>query len=406
MLNFEDLVRTPGFVANPYDAYAQIRDNDHRGQTWAFGNWMYFRHEHATAVLRHPGFGQEESSTTASILRRPVVQTNPPEHSRLRALLTAAFPPRSLHRLRPRIESLTDELISAITRAGSADLVADFARRVPITIIGELLGMPAADRELIMRAGSVITLRPAPGERPSRDQLTNRRLARKELRAYFRDLIRERRRSPGDDLVTRLLEANRDGDRLEDADVVANCVFLLVAGHATTVSLIANSAWNLLRQPDQLATLLSLPLQNTAWVDELLRYEAPLQMTSRTALSEFTFESRSFVPGDQVIVVLGSANRDPAAYEHPDELDLTRTSSRHISFGMGIHFCLGAQLAQLEGEVAIRALAQHLGRASFDPSEVQWRRNMVLRELAYLPIRLRPASKHDGSSGLTVASGS
>ena len=226
----------------------------------------------------------------------------------------------------------------------------------------------------------------------AQEQIATRRRSSKALRGYFRDLIRRRREEPGHDLVTRLLDTERDGDRMDDSDVVASCVLLLVAGHTTTANFIANSALALLRQPDQLATLLSMPPSTTTWVEELLRYEAPIQMMSRVAVREFTFESRSFHPGDQVIVVLGSANRDPAAFEHPDELNLLRASGRHLSLGMGIHSCLGAQLARLEGEVAIRALARHLVRARFDPADVRWRRDMVHRGPIRLPIKLDSTS--------------
>jgi len=390
--NLEELVRTPGFVENPYAAYALLRDGDHDGQSSSsFGHQVYFRHQHVSAVLRNSGFGQEHP-LTPSASRRPLVRMNPPEHTRLRALLTTALTPRSVHGLRPRVESLTDELIWSMTRTRSADLVADFARMLPITVICELLGVPAADRGFVARTSADITARPDAGEKPTAEQTATRRRSSKALRGYFRDLIRQRREKPGLDLVTRLLDAERDGDRMDDTDVVASCVLLLVAGHTTTTDFIANSALALLCEPDQLATLLSMPPSHTTWVEELLRYEAPIQMMSRVAVREFTFESRSFHPGDQVIVVLGSANRDPTAFEHPDELNLLRASGRHLSLGMGIHSCLGAQLARLEGEVAIRALARHLVRARFDPADVRWRRDMVHRGPIRLPVNLNSTS--------------
>lgn len=384
--SLEDAARSPDFVENPYAAYSRFRDNGDGAPCWAFSHWTYFRHSQVSEILRHNGFGQGAAPTRK--VRQSLLHQNPPEHTRLRALLTAAFTPRSVLSLRPRIESIVHELLSAVLDAGSADLVADFAYPLPVRVICELLGVPASDREFFARVAPAISLGADPPHLLSDQDRAARRRGVKELRAYFREVVRERRGRPGDDLVTRLVEANRDGDRLDEADVVASCVLLLVAGHVTTVSFIANSAWTLMRHPDQLATLLAIPPQETSWMEELLRYDAPVQMMSRIAISEFEFEGRPFVPGDRAVVVMGSANRDPAVFERPDELDLLRSPGRQLSFGMGIHFCLGAQLARLEGEVALRAVAPHLTRARIRPDGVRWRRNIVQRGLSALPVML------------------
>ncbi len=279
---------------------------------------------------------------------------DPPDHTRLRTLVQKAFTPRMVERLRPRIETLVEEALNAAGERGGMDLVADLAYPLPVTVIAELLGVPVEDRAAFRRwsdalVGALDPVAPA-----------NRRgavlAARDALHAYLRQVIAERRADPRDDLISRLVEAEEQGDRLSGPELLAMGVLLLVAGHETTVNLISNGVNALLNHPDQLARLHREPELIEPAVEELLRYDSPVQLTGRVALEALELGGQRVEPGQMVTLMLGAANRDPRVFADPGRLDLGRDPNPHLAFGRGIHFCLGAPLARLEGQIAIGAL--------------------------------------------------
>jgi cytochrome P450 len=313
---------------------------------------------------------------------------DPPDQGRLRGLVVRAFTARRAEDMRPRIQQIVDEIIDRLKPEGGGDLIADFAFRLPVTVICDMLGIPEADREVFFtssRAGGRL-LDLAPLSRAEIDEQNSNNLAMAE---YFGRLFELRRREPGDDLTTHLVQVEENSNVLTNEELTANVILLFGAGHETTVNLIGNGLLALYRNPGQLR-LLKNDLSLTAnAIEELLRYDSSVQVTGRTTL-EYVDEigGISLEKGQSVICLLGSANRDPAAYSAPDRLDITRRDVRPLSFGGGIHYCVGAQLARIEAEIAIRTLLRRLPNLRLDNIDhPDWRQTFVLRGLNKSPAR-------------------
>jgi hypothetical protein len=316
-----------------------------------------------------------------------MLQQDPPDHTRLRGLVVKAFTARRVEDMRPRIQQIVDETLDRLIPQGRMELIEDFAFRLPVTIICDMLGIPEEHRELFYtgsrNSGRILEPVPLTPEEIKQGNATN---AMTEM--YFQQLFELRRKNPGDDLTTQLVQAEEDGSKLSNEELVANIVLLFGAGHETTVNLIGNGLLALHRNPDQLALLKANPDLITNAVEEFLRYDSSVQMTGRVALEDIDDLGGKKIPrGESVICLLGSANRDPAVYpDRPDTLDITRPKIRPLSFGGGIHLCLGAQLARLEAEVAIGTLLRRLPDLKLDDAEnPEWRPTFVLRGLKQLP---------------------
>jgi cytochrome P450 len=305
----------------------------------------------------------------------------------LRGLVVKAFTARRVEDMRPRIQQIVDETLNRIVDHGHMDLIGDFAFRLPVTIICDMLGIPEDHREVFYtgsRSGGRL-LDPVPLSPAEIEEGNTGNLA---AQMYFQQLFELRRRSPGDDLTTQLVQAEEDGSKLSNEELTGNIILLFGAGHETTVNLIGNGLLALHRNPDQLALLKTNPALITTAVEEFLRYDSSVQMTGRVALEDIDDLGGKRIPkGESVLCLLGSANRDPAVYpDRPDRLDITRPNVRPLSFGGGIHFCLGAQLARIEAEVAIAALLRRLPDLKLDNAETpEWRPTFVLRGLKALP---------------------
>ncbi|MBB5082821.1 cytochrome P450 [Nonomuraea endophytica] len=371
-------------------------------------------HEHVSAMLRDPRFGHGAVPADPDDPDKPRVsflRLDPPDHTRLRALVSRAFTPRMVERLRPRVEAITAELIGAMGE--EADLVAEFAYPLPVLVITEMLGVPPEDYERF-RGWSETLARSLDPMLPSGQADTTER-ASLEFRAYFRELLAERRVRPGEDLLSALVQV----EELTEAELLATCVLLLVAGHETTVNLIANGVLNLARHG-----MLHLAADDPRpVVEEVLRYDPPVQLTARTALREAELGGTALPAGTAVMALVGAANRDPAAFPDPDRFDPGRfdpgrfdpgrfdpgrvdpgrvdpgrsdpgrsdpgrAPERHLAFGLGIHFCLGATLARMEGEIALRALAEAAPELKLVEEAPPYKENVVLRGLARLQVRL------------------
>ena len=392
---------SPDFIRDPYPFYEKLRTTDPMHLT-PLGLTLASRHAEVSSVLRDKRFGKDFIGRTTkrygpAIMAEPVFRgmrhwmltQDPPDHTRLRGLVVKAFTARRVEDMRARIQHIVDVSLDRVAGRGHMDLIADFAFRLPVIVICDMLGIPEADREVFFvrekTAGRLLD--PVPLTRAEIDAENASQLA---SIAYFQRLFELRRREPGDDLTTQLVQAEEDGSKLSNEELVANIILLFGAGHETTVNLIGNGLLALHRNPDQLALLKARPeLINNA-VEEFLRYDSSVQLTSRVALEDIAdVGGTKIAKGETVLCLLGSANRDPAAYpDRPDRLDITRPNIRLHSFGGGIHFCLGAQLARIEAEVAISTLLRRLPDLKLDNADSpDWRPTFVLRGLNRLPAR-------------------
>jgi cytochrome P450 len=387
------------FIRDPYPHYELLRRHDPVHVT-QHGMYLASRHADVSLALRDKRFGKDfaERSTRRygpKIMEEPIfrsmshwmLQQDPPDHTRLRGLVVKAFTARRVEDMRPRIQQVVDQTLDRVIPRGSMDLIEDFAFRLPVTIICDMLGIPQDHREVFYsgtRDGGRI-LDPVP---LSPEEIAKGNATYMMSQMYFQQLFELRRKQPGDDLTTQLVQAEEDGSKLSNEELTSNIILLFGAGHETTVNLIGNGLLALHRNPDQLALLKARPELITNAIEEFLRYDSSVQMTGRVALEDIDdLGDRKIPKGETVLCLLGSANRDPAVYpDQPDRLDITRPNVRPLSFGGGIHFCLGAQLARIEAEIAISTLLRRLPNLRLDDADnPEWRPTFVLRGLKRLP---------------------
>ena len=389
----------PEFIRNPYPYYERLRRLDPMHVN-AHGAFVASRHAEASLVLRDKRFGKDYVDRTIrrygpKIMEEPVfrsmshwmLQQDPPDHTRLRGLVVKAFTARRVEDMRPRIQQIVDETLDRIIPQGRMDLIDDFAFRLPVTIICDMLGIPEEQREALYTGsrdgGRLLDPVPLSAEEIKKGNAGNVMAA-----MYFHQLFELRRRQPGDDLTTQLVQAEEDGQKLTNEELTANIILLFGAGHETTVNLIGNGLLALYRNPDQLALLKANPGLITNAIEEFLRYDSSVQLTGRVALEDIEDLGGKRIPkGESVLCLLGSANHDEAVYpDHPEKLDIQRPNVKPLSFGGGIHFCLGAQLARIEAEIAISTLLRRIPDLRLDDAEnPEWRPTFVLRGLKRLP---------------------
>ena len=395
----------PAVLADPHPVLAELRESGpvHRidGST-GLPVWMVTRYDDVLAALSDPRLSNDphHASALTEVLRgdflsRSMIGTDPPEHTRLRRLVSKAFTARRVEGLRPRVQEITDALLDRLTPRGSADLVADFGLPLPITVIGELLGIPEADRDRFREWTDEMLDRPFdPGS-----DLALVTAARERMHGYLADLVAAKRARPADDLLTDLVEATDEGERLDPQELLAMTFLLLIAGYVTTVSLIGNGTLALLRQPEQLDRLRAdLTLVPQA-VEELLRFDGPVNPgLTRFALEDLEIDGVRIPRGDMVMLAIAAADRDPRRFSDPDRLDVGAVDPGHLAFGHGIHYCLGAPLARLEGQVAFTALLTRLPGLALAAreDELRWTGGGVLRSLRELPVTFTPTPARSG----------
>jgi cytochrome P450 len=390
---------SPEYIRNPYPHYERLRTTDPMHVT-PLGAFVASRHAEVSLVLRDKRFGKEHVLRTirrygANAMDEPAFRSmshmmlvqDPPDHTRLRGLVVKAFTARRVEDMRPRIQQIVDETLDRIIPEGKMDLIEDFAFRLPVTVICDMLGIPEEHRDVFYtraRVGGRI-LDPVP---MSPEEIQQANAGSKMSEMYFQQLFELRRKNPGDDLTTQLVQAEEEGSKLSNEELTANIILLFGAGHETTVNLIGNGLLALHRNPDQLALLKAKPELMPNAVEEFLRYDSSVQLTGRVALEDIDDVGDKPIPkGENVLCLLGSANHDPAVYpDHPERLDITRPNVRPLSFGGGIHFCLGAQLARIEAEIALSTLLRRLPDLRLDDAvNPEWRPTFVLRGLKGLP---------------------
>ena len=335
--------------------------------------WALTRYEDVDMVLRdHRRFLKDDSI----IEYRSMLNSNPPDHTRLRTIVSKAFTPRAVAQLHPRIERIVNELLDDLEGGGRFDLIEKFAFPIPITVIAEMLGVPSEDMDRFEDWSNDISLVIEPYQTEEQEARVNR--ASEELFDYFEGIMEQRRREPQDDMITALMNAEEEGDKLTHDELLGTLMLLLVAGNETTRNLIGNGTLALLRFPDQLQRLRDNPDLMDSAVNELLRYDSPVQLDGRFAQEDVEIGDTRIPAGERIISAIGAANRDPAVFTNPNALDIARREKSHISFGRGIHHCLGAPLAMMEGRIAFAALLDRFSSISL-VSEPEFREQIVLR---------------------------
>jgi cytochrome P450 len=389
----------PAFRRDPYPVYRRLQDESPVHET-PFGGVILTRHADCVSVLRDRRWSSDVRNATQTGFEpdldilgdsRPFLFLDPPDHTRLRGLVSRAFTPRVVEALRPRVQELVDGMLDAAAEAGSLDVIEDLAYPLPVTVISEMLGVPAEDHTKFRGWSQELARSLDPNPFPSTDYIYRLREAIESFDEYFGGLIEERRQRPREDLLSSLIAAEEEGDRLSETELLATCRLILVAGHETTVNLIGNGTLALLRHPEQLRLLREEPTLASSAVEEVLRYDPPVQLTGRIAMEEMEVAGVTVAAGHGALMLLGAANRDPERYAEPDRFDITRNDDSHLAFGYGIHFCLGAPLARLEGQVALAALARRFDmELAVDTPE--YKENFVLRGLRSLPVRVSAAA--------------
>jgi cytochrome P450 len=391
----------PADRSDPYSSYTVLRQAGPFVPT-PLGLHFVPGYADCDAILQNPAWSHAEESQLLhpdSDVELPgsFLWMEPPDHTRLRGLVSKAFTARTVDGMRARAEVLTEQLVGAALRDGEVDLLEALAYPLPLAIICELLGVPEAEHGTVRRMSAAIARGLDPDVLQTPAELAARSAAVRQFLEFFGGLVALRRADPRDDLITALAHAETGGDRLTTTEMLGTLLILVVAGHETTVNLIGNGVLALIRHPGEFDRLRRDPSLAAPAADELLRYDAPVHLTTRTARAELTVGGRAFRPGEAVILLLGSANRDPAAFTDPDRLDVGRyraggpgapRPNRHLSFGLGLHYCLGAPLARLEMEVALRSIATRVAGLELLDAAPRYRPNLVVRGLASLPVRL------------------
>jgi cytochrome P450 PksS len=394
-------IASPQFKANPFPFYAALRSETPVYRTTlptGEPGWLVTRYDDVIAVLKDERFVKDKANalTPAQLARQPWFRTifkslqrhlltvDGADHTRLRNLVSKAFTPRRIEQMRDRIAALADELVDTVQDRGCLDLIRDFALPLPMTVIAEMLGVPSADRHAFRRWSKALL-----SAAHSRWRMVSAVPNALFFLRYLRKFVRTRRGHPQNDLVSAMIGAEDAGQRLSDDELVAMILLLLVAGHETTVNLISSGMLALLERPDQLEKLRSDPGLITPAVEELLRFTSPLETaTERYAREDVTIGGVTIPRGEMVYVAIASANRDDRHFANPDALDITREPNKHLAFGLGAHFCLGASLARLEAQVGINTLLRRLPelRLTIPQRQLRWRRGMLLRGLEALPL--------------------
>lgn len=400
---------SPQFKSNPFPTFAHMRQHApihcHHAPYGA-RIWYITRYEDVLDILkdntrfakdprnleRNTDNGDDQTQPAVSLSNKNIFQNinqnmlfaDPPDHTRLRTLVSQAFTPRRVELIRPRIQTIADDLLDKVAHQGHLDLIADYAFPLPVTVIMELLGVPAADQTQVHDWSKVII---APGRHGI--SLKQRKRHIRAFVHYLHEMFANRRHNPQDDLITDLVQAEESGDTLSESELSSMVALLFVTGHETVVNLIGNGTLALLQHPDQLAQLKANPDLIDPAIEELLRYDGPVETsTTRWAREDLELHGRHIKKGDVVRVVLTSANRDAAVFDHPDTLDLNRTDNPHLAFGRGLHYCLGAPLARLEGHIALLTLLNRFPnlRLATPLTELKWHSGVIFRGLESLPL--------------------
>ena len=399
---FDGSLNSPEFAHDPYPLYQALRESAPVYWSEAWRCWILTRYDDIQAILRDsrrftsldrltstvkpdlPEAVWEQIQPLVRHFNEGLVNVDPPDHTRLRNLVHKAFTAPTISKLQGYVQQLVDQLLDKVQGDGHMDLVRDLAYPLPVNVIAELLGVPLKDHDKLRRWSSV-SMEFMTTPRPSAGVLVRSQKAILNLRDFFRKIYIQRRQHPDDKLVSTLLAVRDEGDRLSEDELLSTCVTLLVAGHTTTTSLISNAVLFLLQHPDQLRKLRENPALIEGAVEESLRFDAPFQRNRRIAKEDVTIDGKQIGQGQLVLAFLGAANRDPSHFPDPDGFDIERRPNRHISFGAGVHFCLGASLSRLEAKIAINTILSRMPDLRLGSETLEWE-NSLLRGLKALPV--------------------
>ena len=394
----------PATNADPFPIFRRLQDEDPVHWSGAVKGWVVTRYDDVRAIALDramsadrvrpffevlPGEEQRRLADLGRYLTLWAVFKDPPDHTRLRGLMNRAFTPRAIEALRPNIARIVDDLLDNIVARGSADLIADFAYPLPASVIMDMLGVPRSDLGVMKVWSDDIALFVGIA-RATPDKYARAQAGTREMAAYFRRLVAERRKAPRDDMISALIAAEEQAQHLTEDEIVASCILLLFAGHETTANLIGNGVLAFLRHPGELAKLTARPELAASAVEECLRYDGPSGALARVVAVEHAMGGRMLKQGERVYAWMNAANRDPRRFPDPDRFDIERPDNRHLTFGHGAHFCLGAPLARLEAQIAFPRLFARLADLELTTNTFEWMDSLVLRGVKKLPVRFRP----------------
>ena len=397
--------RSAETIADPFPVLRRLQDEEPLHWCASLGGWVLTRYDDVRSILLDKRFSADrlkpffehlspERRARLKTLEWSVglwaVFTDPPDHTRLRRLMNGAFTSRAVERMEPRVQAIASELLEAAAGRQEMDFVADFAYPLPALVVMEMLGVPAVDLSRFKPWSDDMALFVG-GALLTPEKYDRAEAATREMSAYFLALIADRRARPQDDLISALVAAEAAGDVMSEEELAATCILLLFAGHETTANLLANGLFYLLQNPEQLALLRRRPGLVASAVEEMLRYDGPAAALVRVALEDVQLHGRTIARGQRVVTMLNAANRDPRQFPDADRFDVTREPNRNIAFGHGIHFCLGAPLARLEGRIALPIVLRRLQEIAL-LAEPEWHDTLVLRGVQRLPIRYRMAA--------------
>jgi cytochrome P450 len=399
-------LNSPAFLANPYPVYEQLRRDDPIYWNEANNCWIVTRYADIAALIQNQHLSSNRFTAHTSRLTSDareqfgpfiaavsswMLMVDPPDHTRLRGLVNKAFTPRMVGTMRERIQQLVDRVLDDVEAQGRFDVIADLAVPLPGIVIAEMLGVPGTDRRQFKQwsddiAMGLVAIDTASGQDERFKLYSVAQDSFLALSNYFREKVAALRRHPRENLLTALAQAEEAGDRLTEEELFANCVLLMIAGHETTTNLIGNGMLALLRNQDQQNALRQSPDLIVSGVEELLRYDSPVQKMARLAREDIQIGGKQIKKGQLVFLCFAAANRDPEQFATPDQLDLTRKENRHLAFGKGLHYCLGAALARLEGQIAINTMLHRLPNLRLHSEQLEWHSSVTLRGLKSLPV--------------------
>ncbi len=389
MKGLDELLVTKGFMEDPYPLLRRLREEDPVYWSGSIGGWILTRYDDMVVTFKDVSHYSNEGRLGKAVEYLPaesrarlktfedhynvksLIHSDPPDHTRLRALITKAFTPRVVEAMRPRMQEIVNELLDPVQQAGGMDVIKDLAIPLPVTVLAEIFGVPKSDIHLFKDwADNILTFQGV--NKPALELLERAQKALVEIRAYLGELIEVKRRQPGEDLLSELVAAESEGDKLSETELRNSCITLLVAGHETTTSLIGNGLYTILAHPDQWRLLQDDLSHLTSAIEEMLRYESPVARQPRLIKQDAEMGGKQFHQGEMVFQMLNAANRDPAYFTDPDRFDIRRQPNRHLAFGVGIHFCVGATLARTEGQIVFSTLMKRLPNIRLVDEKPNW----------------------------------
>jgi len=401
----DELLVSQEFMEDPYPLLHRLRQEDPVHWSDAIGGWILTRYDDMVTTFKDTSHYSNEGRLGKAVAYLPaesraefktfedhydqksLIHSDPPDHTRFRGLITKAFTPRVVEAMRPRMQEIVNELLDRVQPSGQMDVIQDLAIPLPVTVLSEIMGVPKSDVHLFKGwADDLLAFQGV--NKPAVEILRRSQNAIVGIRAYLGELLKEKRRRPGEDLLSQLAAAESEGDKLSERELLNSCITLLVAGHETTTSLIGNGLYSLLRYSDQWQLLQENPSLLTSAMEEMLRYESPVARQPRLMKQDAEMGGKQLREGEMVFQMLNAANRDPAYFDDPDRFDIRRERNRHIAFGLGIHFCVGATLARTEGQIVFSTLMERLPNIRLVSGEPNWDLHKPnSRMLKTLPVR-------------------